>query len=79
MSASVSRTVERLEGGDDANGAERDRTNGKKEKKRKIRVVISTSINLIWGIVYVIVGKVYEDRDYTGYATSFLMVLENQT
>ena len=50
----------------------------KKEKKRKIRVVISTSINLIWGIVYVIVGKVYEDRDYTGYATSFLMVLENQ-
>ena len=37
----------------------------KKEKKRKIRVVISTSINLIWGIVYVIVGKVYEDRDYT--------------
>ena len=50
----------------------------KREKKRKIRVVISTSINLIWGIVYVIVGKVYEDRDYTGYATSFLMVLENQ-
>ena len=44
------------------------------QKKRKIRVVISTSINLIWGIVYVVVGKVYEDRDYTGYATSFLMV-----
>jgi hypothetical protein len=48
------------------------------QKKRKIRVVISTSINLIWGIVYVVVGKVYEDRDYNGYATSFLMVLENQ-
>ena len=48
----------------------------KKEKKRKIRVVISTSINLIWGIVYVIVGKVYEDRDYTGHATSFLMVFQ---
>ena len=44
------------------------------QKKRKINVVISTSINLIWGIVYVVVGKVYEDRDYTGYATSFLMV-----
>ena len=44
------------------------------QKKRKIRVVISTSINLIWGIVYVVVGKVYEDRDNTGYATSFLMV-----
>ena len=44
------------------------------QKKRKIRVVISTSINLIWGIVYVVVGSVYEDRDYTGYATSFLMV-----
>ena len=48
------------------------------QKKRKINVVISTSINLIWGIVYVVVGKVYEDRDYTGYATSFLMVLENK-
>ena len=47
------------------------------QKKRKIRVVISTSINLIWGIVYVVVGKVYEDRDYTGYATSFLMVFAN--
>ena len=44
------------------------------QKKQKIRVVISTSINLIWGIVYVVVGKVYEDRDYYGYATSFLMV-----
>ena len=51
-------------------------TQKKQEKKRKIRVVISTSINLIWGIVYVIVGKVYEDRDYTGYATSFLMVFQ---
>ena len=47
------------------------------QKKRKIRVVISTSINLIWGIVYVVVGKVYEDRDYPGYATSFLMVFAN--
>ena len=46
-------------------------------KKQKIRVVISTSINLIWGIVYVVVGKVYEDRDYTGYATSFLMAFFN--
>ena len=47
------------------------------QKKRKIRVVISTSINLIWGIVYVVVGKVYEDRDNTGFATSFLMVFTN--